>query len=74
MSGNGVENAYILKIDLVNNTGKCTVYPVSISGYLPHLMDNDSGNSLLNGLTPKCNEFKVDNGVGTLEFNLTEEK
>ena len=74
MSGNGVENAYILKIDLVNNTGKCTVYPVYISGYLPHFMDKDSGNSLLNGLTPKCNEFKVDNGVGTLEFNLTEEK
>ena len=74
MSGNGVENAYILKIDLVNNTGKCTVYPVYISGYLPHFMDKNSGNSLLNGLTPKCNEFKVDNGVGTLEFNLTEEK
>lgn len=74
MSGNGVENAYILKIDLVNNTGICTAYPVYISGYLPQLMDEDSGNSLLNGLTPKCSEFKVQNGVGTLEFNLTEEK
>ena len=72
MSGNGVENAYILKIDLVNNTGKCTVYPIYISNYLPQFMGEDEGNSLLNGLTPKCNEFKVANGVGTLDFNLTE--
>ncbi|MEE1129334.1 MAG: CapA family protein [Methanobrevibacter sp.] len=74
MSGNGVENAYVLKIDLVNNTGKCTVYPVYISNNLPQFMDDDSGNSLLNGLTPKCNELEVGNGVGTLEFNLTDEK
>ncbi|WP_296893006.1 CapA family protein [uncultured Methanobrevibacter sp.] len=72
MSGNGVENAYILKIDLINRTGKCTVYPVYISNSLPQLMGQDEGTSLLNGLTPKCNEFKVENGVGTLEFNLTE--
>ena len=73
MSGNGVENAYILKIDLINNTGKCTVYPVYISNSLPQFMGEDEGTSLLNGLTPKCNEFKVADGVGTLEFNLTGE-
>ena len=73
MSGNGVENAYILKIDLINSTGKCTVYPVYISNSLPQFMGEDEGTSLLNGLTPKCNEFKVADGVGTLEFNLTEE-
>ena len=73
MSGNGVENAYILKIDLINSTGKCTVYPVYISNSLPQFMGEDEGTSLLNGLTPKCNEFKVPDGVGTLEFNLTEE-
>lgn len=72
MSGNGVENAYMLKIDLVNNTGTCTVYPVYISGYLPQFMGADEGTSLLNGLTPQCKDLKVEDGVGKLTFNLTE--
>ena len=74
MSGNGVENAYMLRIDLVNDTGKCTVYPVYISDCLPQFMGKEDGTALLNGLTPKCSELKIDDGVGTLEFNLTDEK
>ena len=72
MSGNGVEDAYIVQIDLKNNTGYCSVYPVYISGYLPQFMDEDSATSLLNGLTPQPGNMKIENGVGKLEFNLTE--
>lgn len=72
MSGNGVENAYMLKIDLVNNTGKCSVYPVYISGYLPQFMSSDEGTSLLKGLSPQCSELQIEDGVGKLSFNLTE--
>ena len=71
-SNPATHSAYFVQIDLVNNTGECSVYPIVISGYLPHYMDSDSGNSLLNGLNPNADELEVSNGVGKLRFNLTE--
>ena len=71
-SNEATHSAYFVQIDLVDGTGKCTVYPIYISNYLPQFMDSDSGNSLLNGLSPKADELHVENGVGTLEFNLTD--
>ena len=64
--------AYFVEIDLVGNTGECTVYPIHISNYLPQFMDADEGNSLLSGLSPQCSELQIDGGVGKLSFNLTE--
>ena len=64
--------AYFVKIDLVNDTGECTVYPVYISNYLPQFMPQEDGTALLNSLSPQCSELKVHDGVGTLNFNLTE--
>lgn len=62
--------AYFVKIDLINNTGKCTVYPIYISNYLPQFMDSEDGDSLLNGLSPQCGNLTVQDGIGTLEFDL----
>lgn len=71
----GVEthSAYIVEIDLVNDTGECTVYPVHILGYLPQHMDSESGTSLLSGLSPQCSQLEITgNGTGKLSFNLTD--
>ena len=72
----GIEthSAYFVKIDLVNDTGRCTVYPVFISGYLPQHMDSESGKSLLGSLSPQCRQLGITgNGTGKLIFNLTDE-
>lgn len=63
--------AYFVQIDLIGETGECTVYPIYVSNYLPQYMDEESGNSLLNNLYPKTDELEVNNGVGKLSFNLT---
>lgn len=64
--------AYFVKIDLVNDTGRCTIYPIAISNYLPQFMSPEDGTALLNGLSPKCSDLEIHDGVGTLNFNLTE--
>jgi len=71
-SNEATHSAYFVKIDLVNDTGKCTVYPIYISNYLPQFMDSESGIALLQGLSPQCGQMNIQNGIGTLEFNLTE--
>ncbi|WP_407391562.1 CapA family protein [Methanobrevibacter sp.] len=64
--------AYFVQINLVNDTGICTIYPIYISGYLPQYMDSESGASLLSGLYPNADELEITNGgIGKLQFNLT---
>ncbi|WP_405267682.1 CapA family protein [Methanobrevibacter sp.] len=70
-SNPATHSAYFVKIDLVGDTGECTVYPIYISNYLPQYMDTESGNSLLNNLYPKTDALEVSNGTGKLSFNLT---
>ena len=65
-------DSYFVQIDLVNDTGVCTVYPVHLTNYVPHYVDADSGNALLNSLSPKCSEMEINDGIGKLKFNLTE--
>ena len=72
-SNEATHSAYFVKIDLVDNTGVCTVYPIYISNYLPQHMDSESGSSLLSGLSPKTDQLEITaNGTGRLAFNLTE--
>lgn len=72
-SNTATHSAYFLKIDLVNNTGICTVYPIYISNYLPQHMSSSDAVSLLNGLTPKSDQLEItSNGTGLLTFNLTD--
>lgn len=66
-------SAYFVQMELINDTCECTIYPVSISGYLPHFMDASSGKALLEGLSPQCDQLEItDDGIGKLKFNLTE--
>ena len=66
---------YFVTIDLVNDTGVLTVYPVNIIGYLPYLMSPEDGKSFLESLSPQCSEMEITNeGTGKLVFNLTTDK
>ena len=66
--------AYFVQMDLVNDTGRCSVYPIYISNYLPQFMDADSGKSLLSNLSPLSKDLKInDDGTGNLVFNLTDQ-
>ena len=72
-SNTATHSAYFVKIDLVANTGECTVYPIYISNYLPQHMSPEDGSSLLGGLSPQCSQMKItDEGTGKLTFNLTD--
>ena len=65
--------AYFVQIDLVGDTGECTVYPVYISNFLPQHMDSESGTALLSNLSPQCSQMEITaNGTGKLSFNLTD--
>lgn len=67
------QRAYFVEIDLVNDTGECTVYPVNIVNYLPQYMSPDEGTALLKELYPQCNQLNITNeGTGKLTFNLTD--
>ena len=72
-SNTATHSAYFVKIDLVGNTGECTVYPIYISNYLPQHMSPEDGSSLLGGLSPQCSQMQItDEGTGKLTFNLTD--
>lgn len=72
-SNEATHTAYFVKIDVVNDTGICTVYPIYISNYLPQHMSPEDGTSLLSNLSPQCSQMEItDNGTGKLTFNLTD--
>lgn len=66
----GTLDTYFVEIDLVGDEGICTLYPVHLTNYLPYYMDSETGNSFLNGLTPKPSNLQINNGVGKLNFTL----
>ena len=72
-SNTATHSAYVVEIDLVDNTGECTVYPIYISNYLPQYMDAQSGSNLLSSLSPQSSHLQItDGGIGKLSFNLTD--
>ena len=72
-SNTATHSAYFVKIDLVGNAGECTVYPIYISNYLPQYMSASDGTSLLQGLSPQCDQLEITgDGTGKLSFNLTD--
>ena len=72
-SNTATHSAYFVKIDLVNDTGECTVYPIYISNYLPQHMSSEDATSLLSNLSPQCDQLEIgDDGTGKLMFNLTD--
>ena len=63
--------AYFLKLDLIEDMGKVTVYPIYINNYLPQFMDSANGKALLAELYPQCSNLTVNNdGTATLNFKL----
>lgn len=64
-------DAYIVQIDLVEDKGICTVYPIHLTSYLPNFMSEAKGTAFLNNLTPKSDELEISEGVGKLEFTLS---
>ena len=72
-SNPATHSAYFVKLDLVNDTCVCTVYPIYISNYLPQYMSSEDGTSLLSNLSPKADQLEITgNGTGKLTFNLTD--
>lgn len=67
----GTLDNYFVEINLTGDQGHCTVYPVHLSGYLPHHMAVEDGNAFLNSLTPKPSNLQISNGVGKLNFTLS---
>lgn len=67
----GTLDNYFVQIDLHDDKGICTVYPIHLTGYLPQYMSKENGTAFLNGLNPKCSQLEVtDEGIGKLEFSL----
>ena len=72
-SNTATHSAYFVKLDVVDNTCVCTVYPIYISNYLPQYMSSEDGTSLLSNLSPKADQLEITgNGTGKLTFNLTD--
>ena len=72
-SNTATHSAYFVKLDVVDNTCVCTVYPIYISNYLPQYMSSEDGTSLLTNLSPKADQLEITgNGTGKLTFNLTD--
>lgn len=65
-------DSYFVQIDLVGDTGQCTVYPVHLTDYVPHYVNASEGDKILYNLTPRCNELEINDGIGKLKFNLTD--
>ena len=70
-SNPNTHRAYMVNIELVNNTAEVTVYPVNIINYLPHFMSPSEGTNLLNELNPQCPNMTItENGTGKLYYTL----
>ena len=70
-SNPATHRAYFVEIDMINDTGVCTVYPVDIVNYIPQFMSAEDGKGLLAELNPQCEQLSVtDEGVGKLQSNM----
>ncbi len=63
--------AYFVDFEVVGDNVTANVYPVYISGYLPHFMSSSDGKSLLSSLNPNCEEMEITSqGTGKINFSL----
>lgn len=70
-SNSATHRAYFVNLDLVNDTGEVTVYPVDLINYLPHFMSPEDGKGLLEELNPQCDQMNITGeGTGKLSFKL----
>ena len=70
-SNSATHRAYFVNFQLTGDNVTATVYPVDITGYLPHFMSASDGKALLEELNPQCSQLSVsDDGTGKLNFSL----
>ncbi len=70
-SNPNTHTAYFVDFDVRNENVTANVYPIYISGYLPHFMSSDDGKSLLNNLNPHCEQMEItDEGIGKINFSV----
>ncbi len=70
-SNPNTHTAYFVEFDVRNENVTANVYPIYISGYLPHFMSSSDGNSLLSNLNPQCEEMEItDEGTGKINFSI----
>lgn len=70
-SNSATHRAYFVNLELVNDTGEVTVYPVDLINYLPNFMSPEDGKELLNELNPQCDQMNItDEGTAKLNFKL----
>lgn len=65
-------DTYFVQFDLSGDVCNCTLYPVHLNNCIPYFSEPNDGNALLNSLKPQCGQLQVSNGVGKLQFNLTQ--
>lgn len=71
-SNPATHTAYFVDFDVIGDNITANVYPVYISGYLPHFMDSSDGTSLLKSLNPECQEMEITpEGTGKITFQNT---
>ena len=70
-SNPNTHTAYFVSFDVAGDNVTANVYPVYISGYLPHFMSSSDGESLLYSLSPHCDQMEItDQGTGKINFSL----
>lgn len=63
--------AYMVDFDIKGDNVTATLYPISISGYLPYFMSSSSGKELLSELNPQCDQMQTtEDGTGIINFKL----
>lgn len=69
-SNSATHRAYIVKFNIEDDNVTSTLYPIYIIGYLPHLMDENDANILLEELNPQCEQMSINNSTGIIKYNL----
>ena len=70
-SNPNTHTAYFVRFDVNDENVTANVYPIYISGYLPHFMGSSDGESLLSSLSPQCSQMEITSqGTGKINFSL----
>ncbi len=65
------QDSYIVQADFIGDSVECSIYPIHLNNCIPYFSDPSDGSSLLTSLSPQCGQMQINNGVGKLQFNIT---
>lgn len=72
LGAESTQDSYIVQIDFTGDCANCSVYPIHLNNCIPYFSEPNDATSLLTSLDPQCGEMRIENGVGKLQFNLTD--